>query len=92
MSSSVHVNQRGKDILIRGEGPTQGLDNTTLTAEVKCLVNLTQSNRRRFVLSLNCNGSDRFLFVDATKIYQFKAKDSEIKRYSLCLGIFQEIF
>ena len=92
MSSSVHVNQRGKDILIHGEGSAQGLDNTTLTAEVKCLVNLMQSNRRRFVLSLNCNGSDRFLFVDATKIYQFKAKDSEIKRYSLCLGIFQEIF
>ena len=25
-------------------------------------------------------------FVNATKIYQFKAKDSEIKIYSLCLG------
>ena len=27
-----------------------------------------------------------FLFVDATKIYQFKAKDSEIKDSALCLG------
>ena len=26
------------------------------------------------------------MFVNATKIYQFKAKDSEIKDYSLCLG------
>ena len=26
------------------------------------------------------------LFVNATKIYQFKAKDSEIKDYALCLG------
>ena len=25
-------------------------------------------------------------FVNATKIYQFKAKDSEIKKYPLCLG------
>ena len=33
MSSSVHVDNTGKDILILGEGPTQGLDETTLTAE-----------------------------------------------------------
>ena len=26
-----------------------------------------------------------YLFANATKIYQFKAKDSEIKPYSLCL-------
>ena len=32
------------------------------------------------------NGSSSFLFVNATNIYQFKAKDSEIKRYPLCLG------
>ena len=28
MSSSVHVNNKKKDILILHEGPTQGLDNT----------------------------------------------------------------
>ena len=27
-----------------------------------------------------------FLFVNATKIHQFKTKDSEIKNYPLCLG------
>ena len=27
-----------------------------------------------------------FLFAYATKIYQFKAKDSEIKKYPLCSG------
>ena len=27
MSSSVHINNNNKDILILGEGPTQGLDN-----------------------------------------------------------------
>ena len=32
------------------------------------------------------NGSNSFLFVNATEIYQFKAKDSEIKAYTLCLG------
>ena len=33
MSSSVHVDSNKKDILILGEGPTQGLDGTKLTAE-----------------------------------------------------------
>ena len=38
------------------------------------------------MLSLHHNGSNSFLSVNATKIYQFRAKDSEIKDYTLCLG------
>ena len=38
------------------------------------------------MLSLHYNISNSFLFVNATKIYQFKAKDSEIKDYILCLS------
>ena len=49
MSSSVHVDNKNKDILIFGEGPTQGLDNTTLTAEAKYPINFTKSGKR-FVL------------------------------------------
>ena len=30
-------------------------------------------------------GAIVFLFVNATKLYQFKTKDSEIKKHSLCL-------
>ena len=40
------VNSKGKDMLILGEGPTQGLDDTTLTAEAKYLINFTQSEKR----------------------------------------------
>ena len=35
MSSSVHIDNKNKDILILGEGQTQGLDDTALTAEAK---------------------------------------------------------
>ena len=35
MSSSVYVDNKKKDILILGIGPTQGLDGTTLTVEKK---------------------------------------------------------
>ena len=34
MSSSVHIDNKKKDILILADGPTQGLDDTTSTAEV----------------------------------------------------------
>ena len=45
MSSSVHVDDKGKDILILGEGPTQGLDYTALTAKAKYPINFSKSNR-----------------------------------------------
>ena len=85
MSSSVHVDNNNSYILILGEGPTQGLDGTTLTAEARNPINFTQPNKR-FVLSLHYNKSKSFLFVNATKTYQFKSKDSETKDHILCLG------
>ena len=85
MSSSVHVDNEGKDISILTEGPTQVLDDTTLTVEGKYPFNFTLSGKR-FVLRQHDNGNISILFVNATKIYQFKAKYSEIKDYALCLG------
>ena len=85
MSSSVHVDNKWKDILILGEGPTQGLDDTTLTAEAKYPINFTKPGKS-FLLSLHYNRSKKFLFFNATKVYQFKAKNSEIRDYALCLG------
>ena len=76
-----------KDILIIDKSPTQGLDDTMLTAEAQYSINFSRSNRE-FCLSVHYKykGSNSFLYVNTTKIYQFKAKDSEIKRYPLCLG------
>ena len=54
MSSSVHVDNKKKDILILGKGPTQGLDGTTLTAEKLYSINFTESNKK-FYLSLYFN-------------------------------------
>ena len=54
MSSSVHIDNKGKDILIIVEGPTQGLYDTALTAETKYLINFRQSGER-FVLGLYRN-------------------------------------
>ena len=61
MNSSVDIDNKGKYILILDEGPTHGLDDTTLTADAIYLINFTQPNKR-FVLSLQYNESNRFLF------------------------------
>ena len=85
MSSSIHANNKTKNILVLGEGITQGLDDTTLTAEKTCSINFTENNKK-FCLSLHYNGANSYLFVNGTEIHKFKAKDSEIVAYPLCLG------
>ena len=53
------------------------MTDNTLTAEAKYPINFTQP-REIFALILHYNLSNSFLLVKATKIYQFKAKDSVI--------------
>ena len=84
MSSSTKIDNRKKDILILGKGPTQGLE-STLSAEKMYSINFTKKNTK-FCLSLHYNGANSYLFVNGTEIIEFKAIDSEILAYSLCLG------
>ena len=91
MSSYVHVDNKKKDILVLGGFPTQDVDNIMITTEAKYPNNFTEL-RKRFVLSLHYNGSLDFSFVNAVKMYQFKAKVSEIKPYPFCIGNISKIF
>ena len=84
MSSSVHIDNKKKGLLILGEGPTQGLDRTTSTAEKKYSFNFTRS-RKNFCLSLHYNGANSYLFVNGTEIIKLTAKNSEIVANPLCL-------
>ena len=85
MSSSVHVDNKKKDILIFGDGPTQGLDGTILTAEKLYSINFTENNKK-FCLRFHYNGANSYLFVNGTEIHKFKAKDSEIVAIPLSQG------
>ena len=80
----MHTNNENKDILILGKRQTKGLHNTTLTAEVEYYFNFSRSQRKK--KGVHYNGSNRLLFVNATKIHQFKPKDSKIKTFFLCFG------
>ena len=42
--------------------------------------------KKRFCLSLHYNCANRYLLVNGTEIYKFKAKDSETVASPLCLG------
>ena len=74
MSSSVHIDNKGKDILIIVKGLTQELADTTLTAEAQYSIHFSRSNRK-FYLSVHYNGSNSFLFVNATKYINSKQKN-----------------
>ena len=84
MSSSTKIHNRKKDSLILGEGPAQGLEHA-LSAEKMYSINFTEKTKK-FCLSLHYNKENSYLFINGTEIHKFKAKDSEILPYSLCLG------
>ena len=75
MSFSAHIDNKKKDILVLGLGPTQGLEHT-LTTEKMYSVNFTEKNKK-FSLGLHYSGTNSYLFANGTEIYKFKAKDSE---------------
>ena len=76
MSSSPHIDNKGKDVLMLGLGPTQGLGENSLTAEEMYSINFTVT-KKKFCLILHYNGANSYLFLNGTEIYKFKAKDSE---------------
>ena len=75
------MDNKKKDVLVLGKGPTQGLE-LTLTAEKMYSINFTVT-KKKFCLSLHYNGVNSYLFVNGTEIYKFKAK---FVATPLCLG------
>ena len=76
MSSSVHIDNKKK---------TQGLGEHSLTAEKMYSINYG-ATKKKFCLSFHYNGANSYLFVNATEMIKFKAKDSELASNILCLG------
>ena len=76
---------------LRFEGSCLKQEDTTpitpnnVILETEYSINFSRS-KIKFCLSLHYNGSNSFLFVNATKIHHFKARGSEIKKYPLYLG------
>ena len=83
-SSQTKTDNKKKDILILGKGPTQGLEHT-LSAEKLYSINFTKNNKK-LCLSLHYKKGNSYLFVNGTKIMKIKSKDPEILPHPLYLG------
>ena len=84
MSTSIRIDNKGKDILVLGRGATQGIEGT-LSTEKMYSMKFTVT-KKKFCLSLHYNEANSYLFVNGTEIIKFKAKDSAIVASPLCLG------
>ena len=73
MSSSMHIDNKNKDVLTFRKGPTDGLEDTTLTAEKEYSITFTEKHKK-FGSSLHCNGVNSYIFDNAIEIYKFKSK------------------
>ena len=72
MSSSRRIDNRKKDILILGKGPTQGLEHT-LSAEKMYSINFTEKNKK-ICLSLHYNKENCFCLLMVQKFINLKQK------------------
>ena len=84
MSQSEHIDNKKKHMLIYKDGPTNGLNDTTVTAEKEYLINFTEQ-QNNVCSSLHYKCVNCCLFVNCVKIYKIKAKDPEINASSFCL-------
>ena len=91
MSSSVHIDNKKKDILILGKDPTQALGEHSLTVEKMYSINFSATGKR-FCLSLHYNGVNSYLFVNGVEMIKFKAKDSELDSNILCFRNISKYF
>ena len=80
-NSLVHANNKA-NIYVMGNNFVQGINDTTLYAEKVYSQNLTAANKK-FVLSLNYNGDNSYLFVNGKEELKFKAKDDKIVKEML---------
>ena len=88
MSSSVHVDNKKKDILILGKGPTKGLEHT-LTAEKMYSIKFTLK-KKKLCLSLHYNGANSYLLVNGTKITNLKQKILRLWQFLYVQETFQK--
>ena len=55
ISSSAHIDNKKKDVLILGKGPTQRLDDAMLTTEAQNSIDFSRSNRK-FCIIMGATG------------------------------------
>ena len=81
-SSSAHIDNKKKDVLILGKGPTQRLDDAMLTTEAQNSIDFSRSNRKFCIIM----GATGFYLLMSQKYINSKKMVLKWKKYPLCLG------
>ena len=89
MNSSVHVDNKGKDILILGKGTTQGLGEHSLTAEKKYSVNFID-HRKTGVWACIIMGQTVIYLLMVQKLLNLKQKILILLQLHYVLETFQK--
>ena len=84
-NSSIHANNKAQSVLVLGCGIIQEINGTPIYVETMCSPNFTVDNKI-FCLSLHYNGDNSYLFVNGKEVTKFKANNSELIKYRMCLG------
>ena len=85
LGNSRHANNKTQPVLVLGHGLIQKIDDTTIYAKRMYSPNFTVDNKI-FSLSMRYNGDNSYLFVNGKEVAKFKAKNSELIKYAMCLG------
>ena len=81
-SNSRHATNKTQSVLVLGHGLIQKINDTTIYAEKMYSSNFIVDNK----ISLHYNGDSSYLFVNSKEVTKFKAKNSELIKYSICSG------
>ena len=84
-SSFRHSSKKTQNILVLRKDFIQKIDNTTIYAERMSSPSFPLDDKI-FCLSLHYNSDNSYLFVNGKEVSKSKAKNSELKKYNLCLG------
>ena len=74
-----------QSFLVLGHGLIQKINDATIYAEKMYSLNFTVVNKI-FCLSLHYDNDNSYLFVNGKEVSKFKAKNSELIKYPMCLG------
>ena len=84
LRNSRHATNKTQSVLILSHVLIQKV-NDTIYAEKMYSPNFTVDSKT-FCLSLHCNSNYSYLFVNGKEVAKFKAKNSELIKYPMCLG------
>ena len=84
-SNSSHSTNKTQNIYVLGKDFLQQINNTTIYAETIYKTNFTEQSKK-FVLSLQYNDDNSYLFVNGSQELKFKSSINYLDRNLLCVG------